>query len=262
MKSVKIKFLEHDKHRMPQYTTYGIQEILPQEKEKYIWLRLQVEVCSNEFELSFFVQSKIEIAKIHGFGELSNSAYQLTFHSFPNYLSRMNDWNIFGLQDFEPVWWLGKSLDLRDLCLADTVETEAEIEITDELYVKYLHHYDEIEKIVTIYRYCRKELKQLVSSSQSSGFGYISGEIRLYLSFLNACASSVTRHSHKGWYFKDNVKKIERAFEELIKRKQVNNFNYQYALDNAREGLFSLDDPRVWDSRYPNIINWNNIKIS
>ena len=166
------------------------------------------------------------------------------------------------MQCFKPLYWIEKKEKISEICLNENIQIETDSELTDELYAQLTKLNTEIGKIAEVYSYVKRNLEQLVSSRNASGFGYISHEIRLYLRFLSACASSVSKHNHDGWYFQKNVRIIERSFEELIKRKQINNSNYQYHLEEARTALWSLSTPRIWDSRYPNLANWNEIKIS
>ena len=261
MQPVKIKFKEYQKHRRPQYRNYGNYDIIPQEEEKYLWLRLQVDVESKDFSINFFIQSEVEINIIDNCYH-AEAAYKLTFDSFPKYFKLLIAWDIFGLQSFQPLFWVENQEKINEICAEESIKIETESEITDELYSQFIEQNKEINEIKEVYDYVKKYLEQMVSSRNSSGFGYISNEIRLYLRFLSACARSVSKHSHDGCYFKENVRKLERSFEELIKRKQVNNFNYQYQLGEARTALWSLRTPRIWDDRYPNLANWKEIKIS
>lgn len=85
MKPVKIKFIEYQKHRMPQYRNYGNYDIIPQEEENYLWLRLQVDIESKDFSIQFFIQSEVEITIIEKSSSLEDAAYKLHSTLFQNF---------------------------------------------------------------------------------------------------------------------------------------------------------------------------------
>ena len=89
-----ISFDFNRKHRMPQLD-YNHQ-LIKQEAEKEVWLRVPIKITNEYYSLSFFIQSKINIQNF----ENEEKMWILTTQLFTRLLSNVNSWNILDMQDF------------------------------------------------------------------------------------------------------------------------------------------------------------------
>lgn len=249
MKKIIVKYEEFHKHRMPQYRQYGDYEIIPQEEEREIWLRIPVEISSDTFSISFFIKSIIDINEISSFEKIEDAAYFISVTSFTERLSKTPQWDVLSMVDIHPMY--GFDTNLLDDELPNDLPYKFEIQI-DESFGEYLEKvYQEKVKAVEAFHICEENLAKMVSSPSASGFKYIEGEIRQYLNFLDRCSRNMSTHCHKTHYFRKNLRKIERGFGELIKRKQVSHPNYQYHLEETRTAIYHLSLSDAWDGRIP-----------
>lgn len=247
MNEVNIKYDELGKHRMPQYS--GQYDIIPQEKEREIWLRIPVEISNHDYRISLFVQSKININKISSFGKVEDVAYFISVSYFTDKISELSQWNVLSMEDIYPIYKF--DMNLLNGGLPKELPYKFNVMISNQFNEYLTEIYSKIEKAVEALNHCKEYLGKTVQSSTSSGFKYFESEIRQYLSYIDTCARNMSTHSHKTHRFNENLRKIERGFGELIKRKQVNNSNYQYYLDEIRTSIYSLGTPDAWDGRIP-----------
>lgn len=250
MINITLKYDDFRKHRMPQYSMYGRCDFIPQEKERQIWLRIPVEIYYDLYRISFFIQSKIEIKDISSFGEIEDVSYFIATSWFTNKISQLSRWNVLGMEDIHPLY--NFDLELLSDGLPKKMPYKFAVQINSEFNEYLSETYLKIEKAVEAINICKENLGKMVQSSSSSGFQHIEHEISQYLNYLDCCARNMSTHSHETHYFKKNLRKIEHGFGELIKRKQVNNSNYQYHLNETRTAIYNLPRPDAWDGRIPN----------
>jgi hypothetical protein len=252
MNKIKLIFNNSRKYRVPQYSMSNGDFIIPHEKEREIWLRIPVKISEDNYSIEFFIQSKVYIQKIEDFGCIEDLTYFLTTQSFPDRFSRLPLWNVLTMQDYYPLndYPLSKLLK-EEISGNNNLPFECHVGITDEFHNYLLDTSIKISEANAALDKCKQNLEKLVSSSVASGFCYMQGEIQQYLDFIRNCSHNLSDQSSKTHYFRKNLKKIEIGFEELIKRKQVNNFKYQYHLNEIRTALYHLSKPDVWEGRIP-----------
>ncbi|MCW5199176.1 hypothetical protein VU05_00305 [Desulfobulbus sp. F1] len=250
MIDITLKYNNFKKHRMPQYYKHGKCDIIPQEKERQIWLRIPVELSSDSYQISFFIQCNIEIKYISPFGDIEDVAYFIATSWFTNEISQVSYWNVLGMEEIHPLY--NFDLELLSDDFSNKMPYRFDVQITPQLHEYLSETYSKIKKAVDTINLCKKNLGKMVQSSSSSGFQYIEYKITQYLNYLDNCVENMSTHSDKTCYFEKNLEKIKQGFGELIKRKQVKNSNYQYHLNETRTAIYKLPIPDVWDVSVPN----------
>ncbi|MFA5251618.1 MAG: hypothetical protein WC454_03415 [Phycisphaerae bacterium] len=170
-----------------------------------------------------------------------------TIEHFPQYIQKINYLKAFEAIVYRPVLRGKHKMNKYE----KTIPEEVDAVITDELFDQLVKQKEEDRLSRDAFKSATKILYSFACNATVYGFESHANDIRQLLNYLEDCIANSECLFETSWYH-EKLSLLRSSFEELIKRKMVNNPNYEYYLKNVKDIAYLLGPPHSWRGEPPN----------
>lgn len=213
---------------------------VPPERSKFIFFLIANEVVFDVGVLAINALVKVSKSDLRNDEQSQRVALSRLNHELPSRLREQGYWDFFRATE------LSAPADLPEVDSPVRGSTEISIELNEGVVRHASEALAHLEKVGNRFAEAKKRLCEYATNNYPAGFAQSLPQARELLYFIERVLEA---GADPGGYESHKARSALQNYQELARRKDVNNHNYRHAQNSLQSFVFGVTFPRAWARR-------------